>query len=908
MSDATVHLFTDIEGSTRLWEQEPERMRAALAAHDALGRTLVAHHGGRLVKTTGDGLHAVFAAPGAALAAAAALQQALATPDTTAGLMLPVRCGLHAGADEARDNDFYGRHVNRAARVMAAAHGGQVLLSGPLAEALGPPPWPGLPPGAGLKPLGVVRLRDLSEPEALHQLVLPALRADFPPPRGLAEVPHNLPQALNRFIGREAVLSELAGLLGAHRLVTLWGAGGMGKSRLSVELAHRLRESFPDGVWLAELAPLADPNAVAPAVAAVLGVKEAPGQTLAQALALHVSSRRLLLLLDNCEHVHAAAARLAKDLLRAGGSLCILATSRELLHVAGEQAYALPPLAVPAAERPVGLKEPNGSNGGQNVPAEPEAAAGHAAVQLFLDRARLVRPDFLLTEANTPVVGEICRRLDGIPLAIELAAARLRALSLDAMAERLRASFRLVATPDATVPPRQRTLQVLIDWSWDLLEGAERTLLARLSVFAGSFTLEAVEAVCADDALPADEVIDRLAQLVDKSLLALDGDSGRYRLLETVRAYAADKLPAEDRPALRQRLRAWAVATAQAAAARLAEPGPDGGLARLDLERPNLAEAHALALAEQAGPGAEAAADHAYALAAAQRNYCLHRGLLTSGLLLVQGALAHPAGQGRDMRRAQALFSQGQLSYLLGRHAEARDALLECLAVTRELGREANEAAVLQPLGLAQVALGDLQAARQCYEQSLLLARRHGRDDQQLSALVCLAQWHQGLGDWLAAELLYREAERLAQARGERGAASERAVVQLNLGMVLLRQRQALAAADSARAALAEGLAQASASLQLAMLDLGAALAADRDERGLAITLATAAQRLCAATGLRRERGDERFLEPWRERLAAWCAAGPPPGPEAEPGPALAALDRWLGPLDRPGTSPVSIH
>lgn len=905
MSDATVHLFTDIEGSTRLWEQEPERMRAALAAHDALGRTLVAHHGGRLVKTTGDGLHAVFTAPGAALAAAAALQQALATPDTTAGLMLPVRCGLHAGADEARDNDFYGRHVNRAARVMAAAHGGQVLLSGPLAEALGPPPWPGLPPGAGLKPLGVVRLRDLSEPEALHQLVLPALRADFPPPRGLAEVPHNLPQALNRFIGREAALSELSGLLGAHRLVTLWGPGGMGKSRLSVELAHRLREGFPDGVWLAELAPLADPDAVAPAVAAVLGVKEAPGQTLAQALALHVANRRLLLLLDNCEHVHAAAARLAKDLLRAGAGLCILATSRELLHVAGERAYALPPLAVPAAELLDGLKAPNGPT----TPAEPEAAAaGHAAVQLFLDRARLVRPDFLLTDANTPVVGEICRRLDGIPLAIELAAARLRALSLDAMAERLRASFRLVATPDATVPPRQRTLQVLIDWSWDLLEAPERTLLARLSVFAGSCTLEAVEAVCADETLPADEVIDRLAQLVDKSLLALDGDSGRYRLLETVRAYAAEKLPADDRPALRQRLRAWAVATAQAAAARLAEPGPDGGLARLDLERPNLAEAHALALAERAGPGAEAAADHAYALAAAQRNYCLHRGLLTTGLQLVQGALAHPAGQGRDMRRARALFNLGQLCHLLGRHADARDALLDCQAVIRALGREADEAAVLQPLGLAHAALGDLEAARGCYETALLLARRHGRDDQQLSTLVCLAQWHQGLGDWLAAEVLYREAERLAQARGDRGVANERAVVQLNLGMVLLRQGQALAAADSARAALAEGLAHASASLQLGMLDLGAALAAERDERPLALTLAAAAQRLCEATGLRRERGDERFLDPWRERLADWRAGQPPPGPEADPGPALAALDHWLGPLDGPGSAPSTVH
>jgi AAA domain len=370
-----------------------------------------------------------------------------------------VRCGLHAGVDEARDNDFYGREVNRAARIMSAAHGGQVLVSEVVAQALAD----GLPRGVQLLDLGLVRLRDLPRAERVFQVQADGLRQQFPALAALAATPHNLPQRLNRFIGRADALARLRDLLASHRLVTLWGPGGIGKSRLSVELGHAVLDDFADGVWLVELAPLTDADRVAQAVAAVLGVKESTGQRLDEALADHVRDRRMLLILDNCEHVHGAAAELAKQLLGQGAGLRVLASSREVLRVAGEQAFAVPALSTPAA--------------GQALDAD--QLMRHDAVRLFVDRASAALNRFQVDAANAPAVAEICGRLDGLPLAIELVAARVRSLPVAAIAERLRASFALVATHDATVAPRQRTLQLLIDWSHDLLSPAERMLYRR---------------------------------------------------------------------------------------------------------------------------------------------------------------------------------------------------------------------------------------------------------------------------------------------------------------------------------------------------------------------------------------------------------------------------------------------
>ena len=577
---AVVHLFTDIEGSSRLWDEHPALMRLALAAHDAIVRDAVAAQHGTLVKSTGDGVHAAFDDPLAALQAVLALQRALTDPARTAGMPLAVRCGLHRGADEARDNDFYGPDVNRAARIAGAAHGGQMLLSQTVAEALADR----LPEGVTLRNLGAVRLRDLARAEALHQVLAPPLRAEFPPLRSLEATPNNLVQQVSRFIGRGDELGAVRRLLADNRLVTLFGPGGIGKTRLSVQLGAELIDEFRDGVWFVELAPLPPGDEggrrVPLAVASALGLRESAGQPLADTLTQFVRERRLLLILDNCEHVHAAAAALAKRLLQASAGLHILASSREALHVGGEAVYPVPTLSVP---------EPSHEH-------PPEALMQHAAVRLFVDRASAVQPSFRLDADTAVAVADICHRLDGIPLAIELAAARARALPVQTMARRLVDSFRLVATQDETVAPRQRTLRMLIDWSHELLSAPERLLFRRLAVFAGGFTLEAAEAICSGDGLDEDEVLELLLQLADKSLLVCDDGGQRYRMLETIRLYAAERLVDAGDVAVRRRHLQHYLETAEQAHARASGPDQGAWLPELDRERGNLLAAHAFSL------------------------------------------------------------------------------------------------------------------------------------------------------------------------------------------------------------------------------------------------------------------------------------------------------------------------
>jgi len=848
-----VHLFTDIEGSTRLWEQQPALMRSALAQHDALARATVQAQAGRVVKTTGDGLHAVFDEAAHALAAALSLLQQLADPAHTAGLPLALRCGLHLGADEARDDDFFGPDVNRAARVMAAAHGGQLLVSEAVALALAGQ----LPPGVGLRALGPVHLRDLAQPERLYQVLAPPLRTDFPPPRGLASVPHNLPQPLNRFIGRGDALAQVAALCGQHRLVTLWGPGGMGKSRLSLQLGRELLDRFTDGVWLVELAPVQAADRVPQAVADALGVQEAPGQPLAEALARHLRERQLLLILDNCEHLRSAAAALAKQLLQGAAGLHILASSRELLHVAGECAWPVPALGLPPAEAP--------------PPADTGALMQHEAVRLFVDRARLVQPSFALGPDNAAAVLDICHRLDGIPLALELAAARVRAMSVHTMAPRLADSFRLVSTQDETVAPRQRTLQHLIDWSWQLLGADEQCLLARLSVFAGGFTLEAAEAVCADLTLPPDDVLDLLGQLVDKSLVLPPGGAPadappRWRMLETVRLHMAARLPTGDVPGLHQRLLAWAVHLASTAAQQLDSPGQAAALLALDAERANLQRAHALALEETHWADPTDALAQARALDFALRDYWINRGLLSTGLQQVQASLDHRLASTPDAGRARGLFDAGQLCNRLGRHAAACEALEESLAIVRALGAQVREVSILQPLGLAYDGLGQAERAHACHVRAIEVARALNLPLQLASAQVCLAQWHQVRQQWDEAEQLYREAHGHARSQA---AETATATIALNLGMVALQRGDLIEARAQAMDALPVAQASSSAVIVLGLLDLCCGLALASDQGLKARHFHDAAQVLCHRTGLVREVADAAILAPWLSRLDA---------------------------------------
>ena len=547
-------------------------MLAVMARHDAISRTTVERHHGTVVKMTGDGVHAAFDRPLDALAATIEIQQALAAAEKENGLALPLRCGLHTGIDERRDGDFYGRAVNRAARIMCAAHGGQILISNAVAEQVSS----ALPENVSLRDLGTVRLRDLSSSEHIYQLLHTQLRADFPALRSLENTPNNLTQQLNSFVGRERELAEIKQMLASNRLVTLLGMGGIGKSRLSTQLAADVLDDFPDGVWFVELAALTDPSLVPQAVASVLGVKEEAGRPVIDALTKYVQDVHVLIILDNCEQVVHGCADLSKRLLQAGPQVKILTSSRDYLQIAGEAVYHLPTLSVPDAQQRIDV----------------ETLIQHEAVRLFVDRASAARRDFSLNDQNATSVVDICRRLDGIPLAIELAAARVRALTVDTIAARLNDRFRLLVTGDQTVLPRQRTLRALIDWSYDLLTEAERILFQRLSVFAGGWTLEAAEAVCADERLPESDVLDLLTHLVEKSLVVLEVN-GRYRMLDTVRHYALEKAAesGEEAPARARHLEFF-LALAERARPELAGAEQGTWLGRLDLDHENLLSAN----------------------------------------------------------------------------------------------------------------------------------------------------------------------------------------------------------------------------------------------------------------------------------------------------------------------------
>lgn len=519
----TTFLFTDIEGSARLWEREPERMRAALVRHDALARAAIESHRGLVVKTLGDGVYAAFDDPLDAINSMLQLQHSLAEPDATAGLALEVRCGVHLGSNERRDGDFFGATVNRAARIMSVAHGGQMLLSQPVAALVADR----LPPGVFLRDLGTVRLRNLAHPERVFQVVHPQLRHDFPALGSLEATPNNLPQHLTSFLGRERELAQLTALAAGNRLVTVTGPGGVGKTRLVVEAASQCYERFPDGVWLVELGALGDPALVTTAVNTTLGIALAPHLDPLSALTLQLGDKRLLLVLDNCEHVIGAVASLLEAVLSAAPNLCALTSSQELIGIAGEQVFRLPSLAVPTESA-----------------LTADAALATGAVQLFVARAKAADPGFVFDDRVAGIVAAICRRLDGIPLALEMAAGRVPLLGVEALARRLDDRFRVLTGGKRTALPRQRTLHATLDWSFGLLTPPEQATFRRLGVFAGQFVLDAAVAVATGGDGDEFDVIEALTGLCAKSLVVVEtrGGDARYRLLETARAYALERL------------------------------------------------------------------------------------------------------------------------------------------------------------------------------------------------------------------------------------------------------------------------------------------------------------------------------------------------------------------------------
>ncbi|HEY7104911.1 MAG TPA: adenylate/guanylate cyclase domain-containing protein [Acidimicrobiia bacterium] len=525
-SGTVTFLFTDLEGSTRLWESHPTAMHGALARHDELLREAVAAHDGAVVKTTGDGVHAAFATAHDAVEAAIDAQRALAAEDWPETGPLRVRMGVHTGEAQHRDGDYYGTALNRAARVMSIAHGGQLVVSDATERLLSDNAA-----SYDVLDLGEHRLRDLAEATRVYQINARGLAAAFPPLRSLDAFPGNLPLQLTTFVGRDEETAAIGKMLDTSRLVTLTGVGGVGKTRLALQVAADVLPAFPDGAWLCELAAASDDVLMYQAVADAVGARQREAMTLADSIVEYLRDREVLVVLDNCEHLLADAAWLASEILQRAPGVKVLATSREGLGVMGEQLVALASLRVP----------PSG--------ADAASADASDAVRLFVDRAVARRPDFTLGPSNVSAVTEVCRRLDGMPLAIELAAARVTAMTPVEIAARLDERFRLLTGGRRSRVERHQTLRATVEWSYSLVEPTERLVFDRLGVFVGSFDAAAAEAVVTDDDVEAWDVLDALASLVEKSMvlaeLADDGTT-RYRLLETLRAFAREQLDGRD--------------------------------------------------------------------------------------------------------------------------------------------------------------------------------------------------------------------------------------------------------------------------------------------------------------------------------------------------------------------------
>jgi predicted ATPase/class 3 adenylate cyclase len=700
-------LFTDIEGSTRLWESERAEMAAALRRHDAILREAIGRAEGFVFKTVGDEFCAAFRTPLAAVSAALDAQQALADEAWPTSRPVLVRMGLHTGVCEERDNDYFGPPVNRTARLEAIAHGGQVLLSGAAAGLVAD----GLPDGVALRPLGQHRLKDLGRPEQVFQLEAAFLVADFPQLASLdnPELPNNLPMIISPFIGRDPELAEVRDLLRASRLLTLTGAGGSGKTRLALQAAAEMLGVRRDGIWYVELAPLTEPEQVPAAVAAVLGLPDPGSLQLAEAVIDALGCQDALVILDNCEHLIDAAAKFCDTGIRHCPKIRLLATSREPLGIDGERVYRVPSMSLPPGDA-----------------ATADDVAHSDAVRLFADRARLSDPTFVLDDSTALLVASICRRLDGIPLALELAAARLTSMSLQQVSRRLDHRFRLLTGGSRNAMPRQQTLQATVDWSFGLLTAQEQQTLMRLSVFAGGFELEAAETVCTTETVDAWDVADLVGSLVDKSLVIADHWPGtvRYRMLETIRQYAAQKLlrAAGDAEvlAIRGKHADYYLQLATTAEPKL--KGHDQGqwLRRLDAEWDNLRAAFAHLAADNRD-------DDVLALAVA-----LTRLAITRGHAEVLSCLRHAVEQADQTPRSvlaaafvsAAIITMNLLKKKPGQRAASRQYAQRALEIARAVGDQRQTALALTLL--AEGTGRDNVAAPRLAEEAVAIARQLG--------------------------------------------------------------------------------------------------------------------------------------------------------------------------------------
>jgi predicted ATPase/class 3 adenylate cyclase len=734
MSAIKALLLTDVVDSTQLAQKLGDSAMAEIwAAHDRVSRALLGPWRGREIDKT-DGMLLLFDNGADAVGYAMEYHRALATLPTP----LSARVGLHVGPVILRENaaddiargakplEVEGLAKPIAARVMALARGGQTLLSAAAREALGTC-------AHKLVSHGHWRVKGVADPIELFEIG--GEDTPFAPPADgekahrvvwtgdwwlpVNEIPNNLPHQATSFIGRDRELEEVKSLLGTARLLSLIGMGGLGKTRLSLQIAAEQIHDFPDGVWFLDLAPISDPALIVGEAAQVLGLREEPDRPLLQTVSAHLRNRRALLVLDNCEHVIQASAQMASAILKAAPHVRIVASSREALHAPGEHCYPVLPLPVPRRDDSL------------------EALARSTAVRLFVERAQQHKPAFALTEREAPAIAELVARLEGIPLALELAAARVRALSVADINSRLHDRYKLLTGGSRVLQQRQQTLRALVDWSYELLTPDEQIVLDRLGVFVGGFDLAAAEAVCGIEPLVAEDVLDLLQSLIEKSLVMLveRDDGARYLMLETIREYVREKLAQRDDAAVvAKRHCDHYFALAKEARDALRGPEQADWLWRLEVELDNIRSAIALSLAERVDPFI------AVKFAVALQGFWILRGYSSEGRKLVQAALALPAIQASPVAQGWALYVGAAQAESQSDHAEARRMLETCLELRRGLGNEVDIAATLSTLSMARLQAGDAGAAAAGEGEALQIFRRLGDRIGEAIGLLHLGQ------------------------------------------------------------------------------------------------------------------------------------------------------------------------
>ncbi|HUG48985.1 MAG TPA: adenylate/guanylate cyclase domain-containing protein [Candidatus Limnocylindria bacterium] len=745
-------LFADLEGSTRLLASlGAERYGEVLSDYRLLLAEAAAPEGGEVVDREGDGLFLVFPTAAAAIRAAARAQQALGRHAWPPDADVAARIGVHAGEARRDAEGMLGLDVHRASRVASAAHGGQVLVS-ETARLLSAD---GLPDELQLLDLGQHRLKDLTRSERLHQLIAPGMRRDFAPPRTLEGTGNNLPVQTTSFVGRHAELAEVLDLLRRNRLLTITGVGGSGKTRLAVQAGAELLPDCRDGVWLVELGGVTDPDLVDGALLDALSVSQGRGVGTRESIIASLATARALLILDNCEHLLDASADLVSAVVAAAPDVSIVATSRELLGVAGEVVYGLRSMSLPADEDA----------------GDPGALATYDAVRLFSERANAVLPGFQLKVDNVRAVTEICRRLDGMPLALELAAARLRAFSPEKLAELLDQRFRLLTGGSRTALPRQQTLKATIEWSYRLLSEAERRFFRLLSVFQGGFSYEAAVAVATRDDVAAD-VLELLPALVDKSLLLAEDEAGevRYRLLETIRQYARDRLDeAVEGDVVRGRHAAYYRQLSAAASQHAFGPDEVAWHRRVDADSDNLRQAMTWSL-EAGQPAAALEIAIGFARFAGW----------SESLSWLDRALVDAWATADRLTRARMLTARGRLRDEAGKFDDAEADLEQAIELFRELDAEGTDPGPLIEYPRYATAYISLAVARfhhgragannelftELVQEALAIARRLGDRYSIAAALGNLAHHMDPRGDPAKARELFAEAVAATRALG----------------------------------------------------------------------------------------------------------------------------------------------